>query len=56
MSTSNETKHKWLDKEYEHFTLDGPEKFVEENSSDPLPSAKIFGTCDFLTKSAKNNY
>ncbi len=30
--------------------------FVAEVSSDPLTSTKIFGTRDFLTKSAKENY
>jgi hypothetical protein len=32
------------------------EKFLEESSSDPISSAKIFGTRDFLTESAKENY
>ena len=32
------------------------EKFVEETTKDPLVSGKIFGTRDFLTKSAKQNY
>jgi len=30
--------------------------FADVNSTDPLVSAKIFGTRDFLTKSAKENY
>ena len=30
--------------------------FAAANSKDPLASAKIFGTRDFLTKSAKDNY
>lgn len=32
------------------------EKFIERNSTDPLISAKIFGTRDFLTQSARENY
>lgn len=32
------------------------EKFNEKNTTDPLVSAKIFGTRDFLTQSAKKNY
>ncbi|MGI9626718.1 MAG: DUF1254 domain-containing protein, partial [Longimicrobiales bacterium] len=32
------------------------EAFVKKNSSDPLTSGKIFGTREFLTKSAKENY
>jgi len=32
------------------------EAFIETNSSDPLNSGKIFGTRDFLTKSARENY
>ena len=32
------------------------EKFVKDNTSDPLVSAKIFGTREFLNKSAKENY
>jgi hypothetical protein len=32
------------------------EEFVVEHASDPLVSAKIFGTRDFLTESAKENY
>lgn len=32
------------------------EAFNAKNSSDPLASAKIFGTRDFLNKSAKENY
>jgi hypothetical protein len=32
------------------------EKFATENSKDPLSSAKIFGTREFLTNSAKTNY
>ena len=32
------------------------EAFIEKYSSDPLVSAKIFGTRDFLNKSAKENY
>jgi hypothetical protein len=32
------------------------EAFIGEHSKDPLLSGKIFGTRDFLTKSAKENY
>ncbi len=32
------------------------ENFIKKYASDPLVSAKIFGTRDFLTKSAKENY
>jgi len=32
------------------------ETFIKEYSGDPLVSAKIFGTRDFLTESAKKNY
>jgi len=32
------------------------ETFIKEYSTDPLISAKIFGTRDFLTESAKENY
>ncbi len=32
------------------------EEFVKEHTSDPLVSAKIFGTRAFLNKSAKENY
>lgn len=32
------------------------EDFVKEHASDPLVSAKIFGTRDFLNRSAKENY
>lgn len=32
------------------------EKFIDKYSTDPLVSAKIFGTRDFLTESAKENY
>jgi hypothetical protein len=32
------------------------EKFVKDHTSDPLVSAKIFGTRAFLNKSAKENY
>lgn len=32
------------------------EKFIDKHSIDPLVSAKIFGTRDFLTESAKENY
>ena len=32
------------------------ETFIKEYSADPLSSAKIFGTRDFLTESAKENY
>ena len=32
------------------------EEFVKEHTSDPLASAKIFGTRAFLNKSAKENY
>jgi len=32
------------------------EKFVKKHSSDPLASAKLFGTREFLKKSAKTNY
>ena len=32
------------------------EEFVKDNTSDPLVSAKIFGTRAFLKKSAKENY
>jgi hypothetical protein len=32
------------------------ESFVEKNSTDPLASAKIFGTRDFLVNSAKKNF
>jgi len=32
------------------------EEFVKDNTSDPLVSAKIFGTREFLNKSAKENY
>ena len=32
------------------------EAFVKEHTSDPLVSAKIFGTREFLNKSAKENY
>ena len=32
------------------------ETFIKEYSADPLISAKIFGTRDFLTQSAKENY
>jgi len=32
------------------------EQFVKTNRGDPLVSAKIFGTREFLTKSAKTNY
>ncbi|MCK5134612.1 MAG: DUF1254 domain-containing protein [Bacteroidales bacterium] len=32
------------------------ETFIKEYSADPLVSAKIFGTRDFLTQSAKENY
>jgi len=32
------------------------EKFIEKESTDPLASAKIYGTRDFLTESAKENY
>lgn len=32
------------------------EVFVKDNTSDPLVSAKIFGTREFLNKSAKQNY
>jgi len=36
--------------------LDEIEKFIEKESTDPLASAKIYGTRDFLTESAKENY
>jgi len=32
------------------------EEFLKENTSDPLASAKIFGTREFLDNSAKKNY
>jgi hypothetical protein len=32
------------------------ESFIKENTSDPLVSAKIFGTREFLKKSARENY
>lgn len=32
------------------------ETFIKQHASDPLGSAKIFGTREFLTKSAKENY
>ncbi len=32
------------------------ENFIKENASDPLVSAKIFGTREFLNKSARENY
>jgi hypothetical protein len=32
------------------------EAFIEKNSSDPLVSGKIFGTREFLTESARENY
>lgn len=32
------------------------ENFIKENSSDPLMSAKIFGTREFLKKSARDNF
>jgi hypothetical protein len=32
------------------------EKFEKEHTSDPLASAKVFGTRDFLSRSAKENY
>ena len=32
------------------------EQFIGENSKDPLASAKIFGTREFLTESAQKNY
>jgi len=32
------------------------EEFIKKYGSDPLASAKIFGTREFLTKSAKENY
>ena len=32
------------------------ENFIKENASDPLTSAKIFGTRSFLNKSARENY
>jgi hypothetical protein len=36
--------------------LSAIEEFVVEHTSDPLASAKIFGTRDFLIESAKGNY
>jgi len=32
------------------------EKLLKEGQADPLPSAKVFGTREFLKKSAKENY
>ena len=32
------------------------EKFIDKESTDPLSSSKIFGSRDFLAKSAKENY
>ena len=32
------------------------ESFIKENTSDPLVSAKVFGTREFLKKSARENY
>lgn len=32
------------------------EQFIKENGKDPLISAKIFGTREYLTESAKNHY
>ena len=32
------------------------EAFIKKNSADPLASAKLFGTREFLKESAKNNY
>lgn len=32
------------------------EEFIKQNTADPLVSAKIFGTREFLTESAQNNY